>query len=210
VDAAAGRVVESLNAEVTKVAKQEGGIAFTVLEKALPFPVDPAAKPVLGLLPIEKDLNQQLLAVSGLKAGTYEVRIDGAAVGRHAADELACGINLAFNEATPQFKQAQAVARHNEQRRSAEAQACSLLNTRRWMQSHYKVNVDDPAAVQAHYDRFTDKKEYNAGMALNYIRSWSKYGALLQEVAAHEKDALAARVPVPHVYAVVPASVKTP
>ncbi len=208
VDAAAGRAVESLNAGVTKVAKQAGGVAFTVLEKALPFPIDPAAKPVLGLLPIEKELNQELLAVSGLAEGTYEVRIDGAAVARHTAGELAHGINLALNEATPQFKQAQAVARHDEQRRNAEAQACSLMNTRRWMQGHYKVNVDDPAAVQAHYDHFTDKKEYNAGMTLNYIKNWKKYGALLQEVIAHEKDALSARVPVPHAYALVPAGSK--
>ncbi len=205
VDATAGRAVESLNAEVTKLAKQDGGIAFTVLEKALPFPTDPAAKPVLELLPIEKELNQELLAVSGLAKGPYALKIDGVVVAKGSAEDFARGINLAFNEATPQFKQAQAVARHDEQRRSAEAQACGLMNTRRWMQSHYKVNPDDPAAVQAHYDRFTDKKEYNAGMTLNYIRNWSKHGALLQEVTTHEQAALAARAPAPHVYALVPA-----
>jgi len=204
VDAAAGRAVESLNAEVTKIAKQDGGIAFTVLEKALPFPVDPAAKPVLELLPIEKELNQEMLSVSGLAKGTYELKIDGVVVAKGTAEDFAHGINLAFNEATSQFKQAQAVARHDEQRRGAESQACSLMNTRRWMQSHYKVNPDDPVAVQAHYDHFADKKEYNAGMTLNYIRNWSKHGALLQEVTTHEKAALAARVPVPHTYTVVP------
>ena len=78
------------------------------------------------------------------------------------------------------------------------------MNTRRWMQSRYKVNVDDPAAVQAHYDRFEDKKEYNAGMALNYIKNWPRYEGLLQQVAAHERDALAGRAPVPHSYAVLP------
>lgn len=206
VDAAAGRVVENVNAEVTGVGKKDGGVAFTVLEKALPFPVDPAANSLLALLPIEKELNQQVLAISGLAEGTYEVRIDGAAVARPTARELAEGINLAFNEATPQCKQAQGVARLNEQRRNAESQACSLLNTRRWMQSRYKVDVDDPAAVQAHYDHFTDKKEYNAGMALNYIKNWPKYGELRQQVTAFEKEALAARTPVPHAYAVVPAA----
>ena len=49
------------------------------------------------------------------------------------------------------------------------------MNTRRWMQSRYKVNVDDPIAVQSHYDHFEDKKEYNAGMALNYIKNWPRY-----------------------------------
>jgi len=97
------------------------------------------------------------------------------------------------------------VARINEQRRNAEAQACSLLNTRRWMQSYYKINVDDPAAVQAHYDSFKDKTQYNAGMALNYIKNWPQYGDLLKEVAARDKEALANRTPASHTYSIVPA-----
>lgn len=203
VDAASARATESVNAEVTAVAKKGGGLTFTVLEKALPFPVDPAAKALLGVLPIEADLNQETFAVTGLAKGLYDVQIDGAPVGRHTAVELAKGVNLAFNEKTPQFKQAQAVARLNEQRRSAEVQARSLLNTRRWMQSHDKINVDDPAAVQAHYDSFKDKTEYSAAMALNYIKQWPKYNDYLKQMAEHEKALLASRTPVPHAYAVV-------
>lgn len=204
VDAAAGRVVASVNAGVTAVAKQDGGVTFTVLEKALPFPVDPAAKPMLELLPIAQDLNQELLAVSGLAAGNYELKIDGTAVGRYPATQLAAGVNLAFNEATPQFKQAQGVARLVEQHRNAEVQARDLLNTRRWMQSHYHINVEDPAALRAHYDSFKDKNEYNALKALIYIEKWAQYADFIKQAAAYEKDALASRAPAAHVYAVVP------
>jgi hypothetical protein len=200
VDAASGRAAASDNAEVTAVAKQAGGVTFTVLEKALPYPIDPAAKPALELLPIEKDLNQETLAVTGLAAGAYALKIDGASVGTYSADELAKGINLGFNAATPQAKQAMDVFWRNEQRRNAEAQACSLMNTRRWMQSHYKINVEDPAAVQAHYDSFKDKTEYSAAMALNYIKTWSQYGDLRKKVEALEKEILALRAPVPHTY----------
>ncbi|MCC6353449.1 MAG: hypothetical protein IT577_06160 [Verrucomicrobiae bacterium] len=154
----------------------------------------------LELLPIERDLNQEILSVRGLPAGTYELKIDGAVVGHHSAKELECGINLALNEATPQFKQAKAVARFNARRRDAEAQACRLMNTRRWMQSHYKIDPDDPAAVQAHYDTFKDKTEYSAASALTYIKKWSQYGELLKQVAALEKEALAGRKPVPQNY----------
>jgi lysophospholipase L1-like esterase len=203
VDAASARATESVNADVKAVAKKDGGVTFTVLEKALPFPVDASAKPMLDLLPIENDLNQELLSVSGLAAGRYELKIDGAVVGQYAAEALARGVNLAFNERTPQFKQAQAVARFNEQRRNAEVQARSLLNTRRWMQSHYKINVEDPAAVQAHYDSFKDKTEYSAAMALNYIKNGAKYGDYLKQMAEHEKALLASRTPVPHAYEIV-------
>ena len=70
------------------------------------------------------------------------------------------------------------------------------------MQSRYKVNADDPAAVQAHYDSFKDKTEYSAAMALNYIKQWPRYGQLLKEAAAREKDAWESRKPVSHAYAV--------
>ena len=204
VDVAAGRATESINAEVTAIAKKDGGVTFTVLEKALPFPIDPGAKSMLAMIPIEKDLNQELLAVSGLAEGRYAVQIDGVAVGQHTAQELAQGINLGFNEATPQFKQAQGVAKLNEQRRNAEVQARSLLNTRRWMISHYKINVEDPAALQAHYDSFTDKKEYNAGMTLNYIKNWPKYNDYLKQMAEFEQKALESRKPAPHTVAIIP------
>jgi hypothetical protein len=72
------------------------------------------------------------------------------------------------------------------------------------MQSRYKVNVDDPAAVQAHYDSFVDKKEYNAGMALNYLKNWPRYEELLQQVELHERRARESSVPVSHSYSVLP------
>lgn len=204
VDASAGRATDSINAEVSAIAKKDNGVTFTVLEKALPFPIDPGAKSILTMIPIEKDLNQELLAVSGLAEGRYMLQIDGVAIGQHTAKELAQGINLGFNEATPQFKQAQGVAKLNEQRRNAEVQARSLLNTRRWMISHYKINVEDPAALQAHYDSFKDKKEYNAGMALNYIRNWPKYNDYLKQMSEFEQKALESRKPAAHTYAIMP------
>ncbi len=204
VDASAESVKESINAEVASVKSENGGVAFTVLAKALPYPIDPAAKGMLELLPIEEDLNQELLSVTGLADGTYEIRIDGTAVGQHTAKELAGGINLAFNENTPQFKQAREVAKHNAQRKGAESEAASLLNTRRWMAFYYKIDVADPAAVQAHYDHFEDKKEYNAGMALRYINKWPQYEEILKQVDVHWKAALASRQPIGHSYEIVP------
>ena len=112
------------------------------------------------------------------------------------------GINLAFNENAPQFKQAQTVAKFNELRRNAEALALRLLTTRRWLQSNYKINPDDPAAVQAHYESFTNKSEPNAVKALEYINKWPQYDELRQQVTANEKEAMENRTPAPHVYAI--------
>ena len=110
-------VTESANATVSGVVAKDGGCGFTVLEKALPFPVDDAAKPILAFLPIEQELDQEIVAVTGLTSSSYELLIDGAAVGRHTSEEWAKGINLACNAAAPQVKQAQAVSKLNETRR---------------------------------------------------------------------------------------------
>ncbi|WP_417739313.1 SGNH/GDSL hydrolase family protein [Rosistilla oblonga] len=203
IDAAAGKVAESVNAEVESVERTEEGVKFMSREQALPFPINAGPMELLDLLPIGDDLAQQILSVTGLSEGTYELRIDGAAVGQYQAADLASGLNLAFNKATPQYKQARRVAELNSQRRNAEATACSLLNTRRWMQSYYKVDVDDPKAVQAHYDHFEDKKQYSAVMARRYMEEWPKYSEFRKRAAELQQAAEASREPVAHAFELV-------
>ena len=202
VDAAAGRVAESVNAEVTAVAKKDGGVAFTVLEKALPLPVDPGAKPLLDLLPIEKDLNQELFAVTGLADGKYEVKIDGVAVGQYAASALAQGVNLAFNEATPQFRQAQAVARLNEARRQTETKLRNYAAVR-WFLRIRKVDPDDLAAVKVFAETKMNKTGYFEAQVPAYLEKWGARGEIVAQVAEQEQALFAARKPVPHGYEVV-------
>jgi lysophospholipase L1-like esterase len=205
VDASAGQVTAGENATVTAVAKRDGGVTFTVLAKALPFPTDPAAcKALEGLLPILEELSQETLHVTGLTAGEYALVIDGKEVGRYSAAALATGISLGANTMTPQYQQALNVSRLNARRRDAECQARNLLNTRRWMKNHHKINVDDPAAVQAHYDGMKDKRQYSAVMALNYIKKWPQYETYRKNAAELEKEMLASRTPAPHVYEVRP------
>ena len=69
---------------------------------------------------------------------------------------------------------------------------------------YYKVDVEDPAAVQAHYDHFEDKKEYSAVMTRRYIEKWPNYDEIRKQVDVHWKAALASRKPVEHAYEIVP------
>jgi len=204
VDAAQSRVSASENADASGVTAKDGECRFTVLEKALPFPVDEAAKPMLALLPIERDLNQETVAVAGLSSGSYEVLIDGAAVGSFPASALAAGVNLAFNEATPQFKQAQAVAKLNEVRRSTE---CVLRNYAavRWFLKHRQVNPDDLAAVTVFAETKMGKTGYYEGQVAGYVKNWPNRADVIAKVAASEHELFAARKPVAHTYVVRPA-----
>ncbi|TWT51158.1 GDSL-like Lipase/Acylhydrolase [Rubripirellula amarantea] len=206
IDASGMRVAKNDNAEVSSLAMNGDVLTFSILENSLPFPISKSAAGVLDLLPIVADLNQELLKITGLDGEQYELRIDGNVIGRYSSSELSDGINLAMNDATPQFKQAQAVATQNEYRRSKEAQACSMVNTRRWLKSRAKVDPDDTDAIQAYYDNLEVKNDYYATMTRILLEKWSQYDELLEEAKRHEDDVLTGRKPVSHSYELVQVS----
>lgn len=105
----AGSVKESLNCEITNVKKGKESLSFSALEYSLPFPVKPEAEEVLALVPFTKDLNQEILQVTKLAAGSYDLLIDNQKVASFTADELKSGVNLALLRTSPQYKQAMKV-----------------------------------------------------------------------------------------------------
>jgi lysophospholipase L1-like esterase len=95
------------------------GLSWTQTDEALPMPLerrDPLVALVLGSSDFMEALNQEPLAVHGLAAGRYTLKIDGDLAGSFTADQLAQGINLA-ELPTPMARQAAEVhvltLRHN-------------------------------------------------------------------------------------------------
>jgi lysophospholipase L1-like esterase len=108
IDAGSARVVSSSSCEVRDLKAVEGTLKFDRLDRALPMPIDPRATQSLNLVPVLEDLDQYILKVTGLTEGEYELSIDGEAVGKVGAAQLAKGWNLAEN-AGPIGKQVQQV-----------------------------------------------------------------------------------------------------
>jgi len=110
VDAAGAKVVKAEKCEVTKLAAKDGGVSFQRLDAALPF-FPKEAKAILKWAPIEQEINEYTLKVTGLKDGQYEIQVDGQRIGAHTAAELAAGVNLASEvlAAGPIADQVQAV-----------------------------------------------------------------------------------------------------
>lgn len=106
VDAAQGEIRKQENCTITRVSRADGGVSFTCLANALPFPVAKDTQQALELVPFAEDLNQEMLTVSGLAEGEYELLIDGQPAFRGKAVAFAAGIDLATNEQTPQYRQA--------------------------------------------------------------------------------------------------------
>ena len=93
IDAAGSKVVKAEKCEIANVAAKDDGVSFQRTDSALPFfPAE--SKSILKWQPIDKELNEYMLKVTGLKDGTYEIKVDGQKIGEHTGAELAAGVNL--------------------------------------------------------------------------------------------------------------------
>ena len=61
------KVTSQLNGEVSEISQHEKGLGFKLKEFALPFPQEVSIEKGLGLIPFEKDLNQQVLLIQNLE-----------------------------------------------------------------------------------------------------------------------------------------------
>ena len=100
-----------LVASVTVRAKRPDGAEFAYAPRALPFPRLPEYEKVDGaLFPLTERFNREMLTVTGLAPGRYDLCFDGECVGTFAADELARGVNVALLD-TPNQRLAQETAK---------------------------------------------------------------------------------------------------
>lgn len=125
IDAATKQVKQALNCTISTITGTSNGVSFGYLAKALPYPLDTIVRgwgnqrkqsDALKVVPFMKEFNQEVLQLSGLKAGRYDLLMDGEKVGTYDAGQLSAGINLAENPRTPEYQQAIQIREINEER----------------------------------------------------------------------------------------------
>ena len=89
-----GKVAEAKRCQITEAVAKDGTLSFTRLDETGPWPIAPAAKTALDLLPDTLKLSQYLLRVTGLTEGAYRVSINGKPAATVSAKELAAGWNI--------------------------------------------------------------------------------------------------------------------
>ncbi len=172
---AKGGLAESANCAVSKIEKTPSGLAFEVLAKSIPFPVEGKETAVLAWVPFMEDLNQEMLLVKGLAAGDYEVLIDSEAVGAESADDLDKGINLAGNAETPQYKQAVRAMELNEERRARENATLRVFAALEHDVLRPRgVDTSDMNAVRAVMDKAIEEEGKNKTWRFSYFTNLSK------------------------------------
>ena len=79
----------------------------------MPFLLGDSAQ-VQKMLPLAEELNQEVLTFYPPQDGEWLLKIDGRDIVKASEKKWIKGINIAFNEKTPQFEQAQRVAEANK------------------------------------------------------------------------------------------------
>ncbi len=93
---ASGKVVEAKGCQIENASAPDGerGLQFERLDERLWFPIPEEARSATTIDPTPFEMSQYTLKVTGLKSGTYAVRINDIAVATVSDTALARGINL--------------------------------------------------------------------------------------------------------------------
>ncbi len=110
VDAAGGRPGPCSRCRIEDLQASPASAAFRCIEEDLPFPVPEPVAQAEVLTGFNTALNQEILRITSLRPGSYQLSIDGKPAGRFEAGELGRGVNLALLPGTPQLAQAREVA----------------------------------------------------------------------------------------------------
>lgn len=209
IDADKLAVVSSDNAEVgTPVRDDQGTLRFLVHARSLPFPVTSDTAPGFALLDFADSLNRESLQITGLRPGAYMLSIDGTPVRSFTADELAAGIRLDGENATPQHRRAVAVAeavrRWGERLRSGE-RIIAQVEHQQFGQSPRPLSASDTTdTVRAKLAEYPDKEVYQARILAAYLREKPREAGMAEELAALDKEITAAATTAPQEYALTP------
>lgn len=201
VDAAAATTSAQENCTISELAAKPDTIAFTVVEKALPYPIFKNQAPTLAFVPFTQELNQEILRVTGLAAGNWALAIDGKQVATCTAAELAAGLNLAVNDKTPMYGQAMLVADHHFKRQILVAGKLRTIAAVQHQRLAAKnIAFDDYAAGKAALEPLiaAEKSDYVRGLMTTWVEWKPKEADLQAQVAALDAKMQADNQPKPH------------
>lgn len=201
-DASTTAVAEQVNAQVGGMVWKDG-VTFTLTQQALPLPLNPDTLPALQWVPLAATIDREELAISHLPAGTYQLSIDAAEVGRFAAAQFADGIDLACNPKTPQFRQAQGLLTVANDLRTAELPLRNVaLVDEKWLPALGPVPAEPDQRLNAAVAKAAGSEAWKKKIADDYRATKPDMAAAHLRIDALVKRLYEAAQPKPHTYLV--------
>jgi lysophospholipase L1-like esterase len=170
-------VTESQRTAVSAVTGDDGRIEWDQMDEALPLPFN-FDNELMNFVLSVSDLfssDQEMLRMSGLRAGEYTLRIDSMVIGRFSAEQLDRGINLATMK-SPMWQQAREYDGELEQRSILESADLTLVagthvadrmdgsRILREGEAEFEQGAKDKLHLVSHHYVLTYMGEKNAGV----------------------------------------------
>ena len=189
--------IHATHGTAANLQKTDKGVTFDFTADSLPWVLPPDAAAGFLMTHAGHHFSTEKVFVRDLAPGNYELKIDGTSVAKVSSGQLAQGVELETNEATPQYQQALKVAMLNKQRNDEGVRM--LRNEWGTMKGKRR------AVAKAENDKTPDladkKKELEDFTPIFHTRI-EGYIAKAQSL---EDEIYKANQPVSHHYEVVPA-----
>ncbi|HWZ14126.1 MAG TPA: SGNH/GDSL hydrolase family protein [Mucilaginibacter sp.] len=180
INAASKTVAKAINCRISNVIGTSDNLSFSYLANSLPYPLDTVPRSwgnhkkqsdALKVIPFNKEFNQEVLTVKGLRNGDYSLLIDGEKMGSWSASQFAGGVNMAEITSTPQYQQAIQIRELNEERWEIERR----LRMYMWMEYDFLkgrnlLYKDDNAAMDT-VKKYAVKDIFVNGNKDNFTRA---------------------------------------
>jgi lysophospholipase L1-like esterase len=189
---AAKPLATAANGKVSDLKVGDGKVSFTLLANSLPWVLPPDTAEGQTLMHLGHHFSNEKITVRQLPVGSYELKIDGAVIGKYTDAQLGFGVELEGNDKTPQYQQALKVALLNKDRNDKVYQKIrglyGQLKGKRNGIAKLDPNAPDAAAKKEEFAKWhADMKSQVAG--------------LLDEAKKIEDQIYIENQPKPHGYA---------
>lgn len=177
--------------KLSDVAQNGDNVSFSWTADALPWVLPPDALAGVKLTSLGHRYSNEKLTVRNLKPGNYELKSDGAVIGKYADGQLGFGVELEENDKTPQYQQSLKVAMLNKQRNEM------AYHPLRDQYSQLKAKRRDLAKLDPQAPDYAAKK---AEFETWYTAQKAKVAELLAQAKTFEDQIYQSNKPVAHKY----------
>ena len=203
-DFKSGKLLFEKNCKVSEINFGKKTLSFDCLEKALPLPVFREYMEADKLIPVTKELNNEVISVSGLPEGNYELLIDGKKILKASSEAWAKGVNIAVLS-TPQQIQAVKIHKLVMKRYRAQTVLRGLVMMEIKMRRK-NVDINNPKAREMYLKDFLEsikdhpKIRYYTSLVKSYRKYKPQEKKMLEKITKLNKDIYRENKPQKHHY----------
>ena len=194
---------QTSRATVKDLVVAKDSVKYTYKADGLPLAADEQYRKAEELFPITDELNREIIKVTGLAKGNYEIKMDGKSVMVATAQQLAEGVNIADKENNPGQQQSLILAGLSNERYNKDiSHRAFVRDVETSAISSYKLDATNNATLIASAEKWiVDNATRKDGVkALKKYLPYKKYEkTIVEAITTFEDEVYKHNKPTEHV-----------